>query len=114
MPGLKAMPGRVILRFPKPAEKSSGGLILPQNSQLRPEFGEIVSIGEPTDDKEARAAHLLRELQGLGVKIAVTFAAGTSFWRDEFTQAGLDKGEWAWLKDLKAYRLSEVAAYLEE
>ena len=46
------------------------------------------------------------------VFMAVSFAAGTSYYREYDGHALGD--EWAWLKDQKSYRLSELAAYVEE
>lgn len=111
MPSLKAMPGRVVLTFAKPVEKQ--GLIhIPQTSQLRPEFGTIADIGEPLTEEERRIAVKLKELQAEGKKIAVSFAAGVSFWRD-YDSAALGGGDWSWLKDAKAYRISELAAFTD-
>jgi hypothetical protein len=113
-PSLKALPGRVILKFPKPAEKSAGGILLPQTSQLRPEFGEIHDVGDGITEEEKAAAGRFRELQAKGVRIPVTYAAGVGYWREEYTQAGLDKGEWGWLRDFRVYRLTEIAAFVDE
>ena len=111
MPALKALPGRVILVFAKPVEKK-GTLFIPETSQLRPEFGEIADIGEPVTEEDRRAAAALHDLKAAGKKIAVSFAAGTSFYRDYDGQALGD--EWKWLKDYKSYRLTELSAYVEE
>jgi hypothetical protein len=112
LPSLKAMPGRVVLRFPPPVEKK-GNLYIPETSQLRPEFGEVYDIGEPVTEDDRRAALKLRELQAEGKKVAVSFASGTSYWR-EFDGQALDPKEWGWLKSLKSYRLTELAAFVEE
>ena len=112
MPSLKAMRGRVILRFAKPVEKV-GMLHVPQGSQLRPEFGEIVDIGDSLNDDEEKTRRDLIELQRQGKRIAVSFASGISFWRDWDTQA-LGGGDWSWLRDSKAYRIGELAAYVVE
>ena len=113
MPTLRALPSRVILEFPKPAEKSAGGIILSERSQLRPEIAKIHDVGDGVTPEERQIASRLRELQAQGKEIPVTYISGVSFWRDEFTQAGMDKGEYGWLRDLKAYRLTELAAFVE-
>ena len=107
------MPSRLILEFQKPAEKSSGGLFLPETSQLRPELGKIHDVGDGITEEEKRIAARLRELQSQGIEIPVTFAAGVGFWRPEYTQAGLDKSEWAWLQEFRAYRLTEIAGFIQ-
>lgn len=110
MPSLKALPGRVILGFEKP--KAQVGLIhVPETSQLRPEFGEIKDVGQALNEEQAQIAVRLRALQSEGKKIAVSFAAGVSFWRDFDRQTG---GQYEWLKDFKAFRLEELAAFVVE
>lgn len=110
MPSLKALPGRVILGFEKP-KAQVGSIIIPETSQLRPEFGTIADIGEPLTDEQRMIADKLRVLQALGKRIAVSFASGVSFWRDFDRQTG---EQYAWLKDWKAYRIEELAAFVEE
>ncbi len=112
MPELRALPGRVVLEFAPPVEKV-GSIIVSEGSQLRPEFGAIRSIGEPLNDEDRKIALELMELQRQGKKIAVSFAAGTSYWRNYDVQA-LGPGDWNWLKNAKTYRLGELAAYVEE
>ena len=112
MPKVKALSGRAILKFPPPLEKQ-GAIFVPETSQLRPELGEIVHVGEPLDDKELRIATELRELQAAGKKILVTVAAGTRFW-DDTKATAQSKAEWGWLADYRAYRIGELAAFLEE
>lgn len=90
------------------------GLIhVPETSQLRPELGEIVDIGEATDEKEQRIASDLWRLKREGKKILVTIMAGTRFWEDTKATAQ-SKAEWGWLSDYRAYRISELSAYLDE
>jgi co-chaperonin GroES (HSP10) len=112
MPALKALPGRVILRFPQPVAKV-GSIIVPETSQLRPEFGEIADVGAATSLEEEKTRRDLLELQKSGKRIAVSFASGISFWRDYDVNA-LGGGDWSWLKSAKAYRMSELAAYVVE
>ena len=112
MPALKALPGRVILGFPQPVAKV-GSIIVPETSQLRPEFGEILDVGFATSIEEERIRRDLLDLKAAGRKIAVSFASGISFWRDYDVNA-LGGGDWSWLKSTKAYRMSELAAYVVE
>jgi co-chaperonin GroES (HSP10) len=114
MPRLRALPSRVILKFERPAEKSSGGIILSASSRMRPEFAEIEDVGDPIDEQERAVAARLEELKAHGAKIAVSVASGVGYWRDEYTQAGLSLDEWGWLKDYRAYRITELAAFIEE
>lgn len=81
---------------------------MPQTSQQRPEFGEIIDIGEPTNDIEARYAKFYSDLQKQGKTLAVSFASGTSFVQDK-----TDVTEWGWLKAIRAFRLTEISAYLD-
>jgi co-chaperonin GroES (HSP10) len=113
VPSLRALPGRVILEFERPKEKTIGGVIIPETSQLRPEFGTSADIGEALNDDERRIASALWDLKAAGKKIAVSFAAGVSYWRDYDRQA-LDEKEWGWLKSVKSYRMAELASYVEE
>ena len=99
----------MILRFDEPVEEVKGGIIIPQTSQQRPEFGEIVDIGRPTNDTEAAIAKDLADLKAQGRRIAVSFAAGTSF-----HQTNADPKVWGWLKAYRAFRITELPAYLEE
>jgi len=110
-PSIRAIAGRVILHFPPPVKKV-GAIFVPETSQLRPEFGEIHDIGEPLSDQQAMIATQLEGLQRQGKRIAVSFAAGVSFWREYDGQALGD--EWKWLKNYKAYRLEELAAFVDE
>lgn len=109
MPTLKAMPGRLILRFPPPV-KQHGAIYIPETSQQRPEFGEIHDVGEPLDDEQRIIATRLRELKKAGKKLAVSFISGVRYYQENLQH----DEEWAWLKDYRSYSLSEPAAYLEE
>lgn len=113
MSELKALPGRVILRFPPPVEKSTGGIVIPQTSQLRPELGEIVDVGEARDENERRARAALLDIQAANGRVAVSFASGVSYWRD-YERQSMDEREWGFLKHVKAYNLTELAAYVSE
>lgn len=108
-PKIEAAPGRVILRFPKPAEKI-GSLHVPEKAQRRPEFGEIVSLGDAvTREDEIHRKWLARQHEQ-GKKIPVTIASGVGYWQEEFKNYG---EEYAWLKDLRVYRISELSASVE-
>jgi hypothetical protein len=109
---VKALAGRVIMRFPPPIDKQ-GSLYVPETSQLRPELGEIVSIGEPLDEKERIIANALYELKRDGKKILVTIMGGVRFW-DDTKATAQSKAEWGWLADYRAYRIGELAAFLTE
>lgn len=112
MPALKPLRGRVILKFPKPVEKV-GAIIVPESSQLRPEFGEIVAVGDADTAEDEKRRRDLLELQQQGKRIAVSFGAGVSFWREYDVQA-LGGGDWSWLRDCRAYRIGELAAFIDE
>ncbi len=112
MPTLRALPNRVILAFPKPAEKV-GSLYVSQRSQIRPEFGVIHDVGEAIGEENAILRKILLDLQAKGIKIAVTFMSGTGYLTESQKNA-LSGDEWQWLDDLKSYRMSELGAFLVE
>jgi hypothetical protein len=101
------MPGRVILRFPLPPETTDAGLYVPQTSQQRPEFAEVYSVGEPTDEKERMCANFFRECQKFGLRVAVSFESGVPYWKSNY-----DAARWGWLKPLRSYQLTAPAAVL--
>jgi co-chaperonin GroES (HSP10) len=113
MPSLKALPSRVLLRFESAKTQTAGGLYIPETSQLRPEMGEIHDVGDGLTEEEKEIAKRLRELQAEGRKIPVTYMSGVGYWREGYERT-LNEAEWGWLKDVRAYRLTELAAFLLE
>lgn len=104
------MPGRVILKFPPPKTTSeSGKILIPETSQMRPEFGQIHSIGVPLDDKQADIVEVLEDLREAGIPLCVSYGAGVSYWKQNY-----DPKEWGWLRDYRAYSIEEPAAMLVE
>ena len=107
MPSLKAMPGRVILVFPKPTEKK-GAIFIPQTSARRPEFGQLHDIGEPLNEEQRVIATHIRERAKAGEKFPVSFAAGVSYWQTELGE------DYEWLKDCRTFRIEELATSVVE
>jgi hypothetical protein len=105
---LKAAPGRILLRFPLAEQKTEGGVIIPETSQMRPEFAEIVDIGTPRDESERICAEFFRECQEKGLPVAVSFAAGVPYWKENY-----DPRKWGWLQSLRSYQLTAPAAVFE-
>lgn len=105
MAALKAMPGIVILKFPRAPEKL-GNIVIPQTSQMRPEFPMIYSMGVPLTFGDLMRWWTLRKLKKAGIPVAVSFASGVSYWKDNYDTA------YAWLKDFRAYTFREIAACL--
>ena len=108
-PKLHAAPGRAILRFPIAAEKSEGGLFIPETSQLRPEFGELEDVGEPLNEAQKIIATEIRERARNGQKFVTTYAAGTPVWNETmrtFTELN-------WLKAYRVYSLEQLAVTIE-
>lgn len=103
MPSLTAAPNRVVVRFPQKIKESAAGLVIPETSQLRPEFGEIVDVGEPVGDEATACARWLRECQSAGIKVPVSVQSGTRYWRETYESD-------AWLEDLRVYRVTELAS----
>lgn len=107
---LKALPGRVLLKFPPPDEDfGESGIIRPIGYQKRPEFGEIVDIGAPLDERQKVIAERLQELKNLGIPLCVSFAAGVSYWDKMY-----DQKKYRWLQDYRTFSIDEPAAFLVE
>jgi hypothetical protein len=103
-PQLIAAPNRVVLRFPPVVEKK-GSIHVPETSQLRPEFGEIVSIGEPVGDEATAYARFFEVIRKSGQRVPVSVVAGVRYWRESYESE-------QWLADLRVYRITELAAAL--
>lgn len=108
---LRALPGRVVLRFPKPVEQRNG-LYIPQTSQQRPEFGEVMDVGEPLNEEQATIAKWLWECKEKNIPLPVSYGAGTSYWFGK--ENALTSDEWAWLRDFRVFTITEPAAMLVE
>ena len=104
MPSLKAAPGRVVLKFPR-AEEKVGAILIPETSQMRPEFPTIEHVGEPLSDEERVRYRWLTEVQKSGLPVAVSYASGVSYWKENY-----DPAKWGWLKDFRVYSFGEVAS----
>ena len=109
-PTLKAMPGRVILSFQKPAEKI-GAIYTPQTSQRRPELGVLVSLGDPLHETDFALHDEIKRRAEEGHKFPVSYAAGIGYWQKEYDNFG---EEFAWLKDLRVFRIDELASSISE
>jgi hypothetical protein len=108
---LKAMPGRLILRFPKPVEQK-GSIIVPIGYQQRPEFGVIHDIGDALNEEQQAIVAFLSNLQEQGIPLCVSYGSGVGYWHGK--ENALDEDEYGWLKDYRSYRLEEPAAFLVE
>lgn len=106
MAKLRATAGRIILKFPRPAEQA-GSIIIPETSRMRPEFGEIYDVGPALNDDQLEWARYFRELKDYGVLVAMSYGSGVTYWKENY-----DPKEWGWLRDYRAYRFEEPAAYL--
>jgi hypothetical protein len=99
------MPGRVILSFERPAEKI-GAIYISQRSQRRPELGRLVDLGAPLNETEEQLHQQIEERAKAGHKFPVSYAAGIGYWQQEYENFG---EEYAWLKDLRVFRIDELA-----
>lgn len=108
---LKALPGHLVLHFPKPIAERNG-IFIPETSQQRPEFGDIVDVGEPLDEKQAKIAEVMLQCQKLGIPLPVRYGSGVSYWFGK--ENALTESEWSWLKDYRVYSIGEPAAMLVE
>jgi co-chaperonin GroES (HSP10) len=108
-PSLKAAPNRVILRFPPTKKETNAGIIIPETSQLRPEFGEILDVGEAVGDEAIACRRFLLEMQKAGKRIPVSVASGVSYWRQTYESNKTEE----WLAEIRVYRLTEIGAALE-
>ena len=104
-PSLIAAPNRVVLKFPEAKETSRGGLIIPDTSKLRPEYGEIISIGEPIGELQVACARWLEELQKAGQRVPISYQSGVRYWRDTYE---VDE----WIQPYGVFNLTEVASAL--
>ena len=102
--GLKAAPSRVILAFQKPEEKSAGGILIPTTSALRPEFGTLVDIGDPTDEQETICRKWILDAAAAGNVFPISYGQGVRYW--DSTRS--DKHHW--LSDVRTYRITEITA----
>lgn len=107
---LKALPGRLILRFPKPVEQK-GAIIVPTGYQQRPEFGIIHDIGKPLNDDQKAIVEVLSELQAAEIPLCVSYGAGIGYWHGKENALDADYG---WLQDYRSYRIEEPAVFLVE
>lgn len=108
---LKAMPGRFLGRFERPKEKQ-GLIIVPEKWQQRPEFAEVIDVGEPLAGKpEQEQFHeKLCMCMELGIKVPVSYGSGTTYWHG--LENALEKDEWGWLADIRVFNLSDPASML--
>lgn len=106
MPKLVPLPGRILLSFQPPVEKSS--LIhIPDTSKLRVEIGTVIAIGRPTNEKERIVAESLNE----GDKIPVSYSAGVCY---HDSNRAVTAEATKWMENFRVYSLSEVAAKVED
>lgn len=105
MPELKAAKDRVLLRFPKAAEKI-GAIHIPNSRQLRPEIGELVHVGDGLTPETRQLAQDIFEHAAAGGKFLVPMHTGTYYWREELGE------EFEFLKDIRSYRVTEIATFL--
>lgn len=104
MAKLIPLPGRILLEFKPPAEKSAGGIIIPDTSKQRVEIGTVLAIGDATNDREKIIAANIKK----GDKLPVTYGAGVCFWKKDYSASD------EWLKDLRVFTIAEVAAKVED
>lgn len=125
---VRAMPDRVVLRFPE-AVTDIRGIQVPNAWALRREVGELVAIGDTTNEQSARAKREILRLTGntpwlqfraryLGwlnrltgwtkpeAKFLVSMSIGTYYWRKELASFA---GEFDFLRDLRVYNITELA-----
>lgn len=50
---------RVIVLLPKPEEKTSGGIYLPDSAKPKQREGEVVALGSKVENKELKGASVL-------------------------------------------------------
>ena len=97
-----AMPDRVILRFPESVQQING-IFVPETSALRPELGEVVSVGDGLSPETKILAREIKERAGRGERFLVPMATGTYYWRKELGD------EYKFLKEVRCYRITELA-----
>lgn len=105
MPELRAARDRVLLKFPRAAEKI-GSIHVPGSRQLRPEIGELVHVGEGLSEETRQLAADIQAHADSGGKFLVPIHTGTYYWREELGD------EYEFLKDVRSYRITEIATFL--
>lgn len=99
---LSAMPDRVILRFPKSVQQING-IYVPETSSLRPELGEVVSVGDGLSQETKILSQEIKERARRGERFLVPMATGTYYWRKELGD------KYAFLEEVRCYRITELA-----
>lgn len=105
---LRAARGRVVVKFPPAVERTEGGIHISEGSQMRLEMAEIVDVGEPVTADEVEHCRWLLERQAKGELVLVSFEAGVGFWKQNY-----DPKKWSWLKDYRAYHVSQPTTCFE-
>lgn len=102
---LRALPGKVILRYPPP-EEQIGAIIVPETSRRRPEFGVLVDVGDALNaEQEVQRKAVLRAHEQ-GRLFTIPMVKGEPFWQEEYKNiAG-----WEWLKEYRAFAFSQLYA----
>lgn len=105
---LRAAAGRVVLRFPRGMEESSGGIAIPESSQQRLEMAEVYDVGRATNPGDEAHRQWLLDQQAAGQPVMADFGAGIGLWKQNYDT------RWKWLRDFRVYTLSQPFITIEE
>lgn len=104
-PDLTALAGKVVLRYPPPAEQI-GAIIVPESSRRRPEFGVLVHAGAALNEEQAIQRVEIIKAHESGRLFTIPMMKGEPFWQEEYKNIP----GWEWLKEYRAFSFSQLYA----
>ena len=105
---VKALPGRVLMKFPEPVTQI-GSIIVPEESSMRAELAELYDIGASVDDDQAMKRREIVTHAKAGGKFLIPMSLAAPLYRKELGP------EFKFLEYVRCYRIEEisVAVYVD-
>lgn len=121
VPQLHPAPGRCIIRIvPRigldGSLKTQEGLALALDGkyETQPMLGVMVSIGDPTNDREREIAKWAKERAEAGdVFVFSQYGTGSPYWNDEMRKMLTAGYDFRWLQGLRLYDLNQLGATIQ-
>lgn len=107
---IDALPDRVILNFPPPAEKI-GRFFVPEEAAMRPEMGELVAIGTATSERNKILRAQILEYRDKGYKFLIPMTIGTPLFRKELKSIA---DEYKVLDSMRVYPVDALAVVIRD
>lgn len=101
---LVALPGRVIVEYEKPVEKTSGGILLPDRSKREAHVARVVDVGDAIDEYE----RVFTKLVKAGMLVKANPAYGT---KHQWTEPDGTERE---IRIFKMYEISAICIPMED